>query len=198
MHDIEDDIFEQVLENKLGCKSIEGSLLQVLKILEKFEKKRGRKLNNINISLSCCRKSLKHISDNLPSSITHLYCRENLLTRLPANLPSRLTVLCCSGNFLTSLPDNLPPGLTKLDCSHNSLMRLGDNLPSTLTYLDCSSNQITSITQSIVKCQDLKKLYIYPNPIEEFQPVTLKFLQQVLTKQNEEFIEEWMKTIVSE
>ena len=59
--------------------------------------------------------------DNLPRSLTKLYCYYNpALTHLPGNLPHSLTYLNCSSNpTLTHLPDNLHHSLTVLCCFSN-------------------------------------------------------------------------------
>ena len=73
------------------------------------------------------------------------------LTELPNNLPESLTHLFCNHNNLTELPNNLHGSITDIWCRNNNLSRLPDNLPDSLIYLNCVNNKITELRPDILK-----------------------------------------------
>ena len=76
--------------------------------------------------------------------VANLWCNYNQLTALPDELPASLTVLYCGNNQLTAL--QAPASLTVLECGNNPLIALSE-LPASLMTLDCRNNQLTSLPE---------------------------------------------------
>ena len=118
---------------------------------------------------------LTKLPEQLPNSLTYLYCHNNRLTKLVNEengeyLPKYLTSLYCFGNRLTTLSKHLPNSLETLSCSNNRLTRLvnderrdrGEQLPNSLTYLSCFNNRLTCLPHRLPN--SLKTLYCHHNP----------------------------------
>ena len=112
-------------------------------------------------------QNLEEPPNDLPNSLTSLFCDYNQLTSLPDNLPDSLKELICSNNKLTKLPDNLPETLRGLWCSNNELTSLPENLPRSLHYLSISNNPNLTNISGIWNCKNLKGMYFTQEHLKE-------------------------------
>jgi uncharacterized repeat protein (TIGR01451 family) len=90
--------------------------------------------------LSCDGNYLDSLSRLSATSLSTLYCDNNLLQNLSA-LPISLNFLSCEGNLLDSLPLLSATTLSTLYCGNNQLSNL-PALPASLYDLDCDFNPI--------------------------------------------------------
>ena len=121
-------------------------------------------LNNVTESNFSFNPLLTHIG-GVPSSMLSFNCSNCALTNLYTFVSSSLSYLYCSNNLLTALP-GFPLSMSYLDCSSNQINQL--NLPLTLSYLDCSNNPFNTLPSglpsgSAVLITDNNNLQYFPS-----------------------------------
>jgi hypothetical protein len=124
--------------------------------------------------------------ENIPESIHHFVCKNNLLNKLPI-LPRNLKFLNVEKNLITDIDLSNIPNLTNLNVSNNELIEIND-IPTTITELNVSFNKLVRLDLKgvdklkILKCNDnnlitiqnipflsLNEISYFHNPLKEIQ-----------------------------
>jgi Leucine-rich repeat (LRR) protein len=129
--------------------------------------------------LYCNHNLLESLPEKLPISLKMIYCYYNKIQVLPTHIPDTLRMLYCSNNLINLLPEKLPNFLRTLNCACNELTRLPKYLPTSLEYIYVISNKLTHLPISLINCEDLKIIYYSDNPMENINPIILRFLNQI-------------------
>jgi Leucine-rich repeat (LRR) protein len=116
--------------------------------------------NNI---LDLSSMNLSFLPDNIPDTITELYCYDNNLTIID-NLPKNIKKLLCCDNKINSINNNFPESLEYLCCDGNLIEKLPDNLKS-INFVCCENNNITDISNIKIN-NNLKEFYCGINDIK--------------------------------
>lgn len=95
--------------------------------------------------------------DRLKDSLRFLDLSGNQLKEISGNVfPANIEVIRLMDNRLEEIPE-LPPNLKELDVSHNKLKTI-TNYPASLLELDVSHNVMEVLCDTVMGCNDLKKL----------------------------------------
>ena len=131
--------------------------------------------------LNCSENQITELPSTLSSSLQELYCGWNQITELPSTLPSSLQELYCSNNRIIEFSSPLPSSLQGLYCSNNQIRELPSILPASLRILYCRNNQITELPISLLQNRNLTYIDYRGNPIENFHPLIVRFLNRQRT-----------------
>jgi len=98
------------------------------------------------------------------TTLTELYCQNNLLTSLDVSSNTALQSLYCYNNQLTYLSVSANPSLVALHCSDNQITSLDVSANSLLAYMNFAGNLLTSLNVKNGNNSNLSYFYAINNP----------------------------------
>ena len=135
--------------------------------------------------------------------LEYLNISNTRITSLPENLPNSLTNLYCCENMLVSLPENLPHSLKSIICTRNNIQYLPTILPVNLEYINIYKNYTLNelydtdsfklqdkYSKSSEAIEELMNHIFYINVIKRIGNNTNKM---ALLNANGAFLEHWAK-----
>lgn len=92
--------------------------------------------------------------------------------------PKSLKTLILADNRFKKIPI-LNDGLEHFDIHKNNIENIGDdNIPDTIQYLDCSNNNLKILSDTLIKCINLKHLNYENNPEIDISKTVLQFIDR--------------------